>query len=527
MKVAIYARVSTEGQRERETIQIQLEFAKKYCDLHKHEVISIYADDGVSGAVPMERRPEGARLLDAARLRRFDAVFFYRTDRLARALSVLVATVERLRSYGIVVQSMTENFDTSTPAGELSFNVLASFAQFERASIHERTVQGRERNARNGKFPGGNVPFGYRVEGGRLVVNEPAAEVVRDMFRLYLEGRRTVWIASHLTAHGVPRPSNWVKPGSTRQTVWNPSVISRILANTAYKGEYRFRKRRVVHDDTGAVNRSQRARPEEHIVASIPPLIDAEAFDRVQVLARENRTLSKRNSKRDYVLRRLIRCDRCGRNYIGHPNGPRFYYVCTSQYAPQLDVRWCGNRAVRAESLEQAVWRDICEFIRNPGPILRELTHKLIKERPNPREVEREEKRVERALAQKRKERERVVSLVRKGLLDEGSIARELQTIQGEEEQLKRERGDLLARIQAAEELQTRLLTSDALLRQLREYADLNESEPNSEIIRLLVYGISIKDGVAVVDYAFHERRVEENGSPARLLCSTHSLTRL
>jgi site-specific DNA recombinase len=256
-------------------------------------------------------------------------------------------------------------------------------------------------------------------------------------------------------------------------------------------------------------------------------VIDTETFDRVQVLARENQRLSKRNAKRDYVLRQLIKCGRCGRNYIGHPNGPRFYYVCASQYAPQIDARWCGNRAVRAEQLELAVWRDVCGFVRDPGPVLKELTHKLIKERPSMREVEREERRVEKALARKRRERERVIALVRKGMLTDDNIARELQTIQMEEDQLKRERGELLARVQSADELQARILTSDAILRQLREYADLNESEPNRDIARLLVYEITIKDGVAFVDYAFYEKRLEDSGANSELLCSTHALTRV
>jgi site-specific DNA recombinase len=527
MKVAVYARVSTEHQADKQTIQLQLEFAQKFCELHKHEIVGIYADEGISGTVPMERRPEGARMLDAARSKRFDALLVYRLDRLARSVLVLVNTIEKLEAYGVAFQSMTEAFDTSKPGGRLSRGILALMAEFERDSIYERTVGGRERAVRSGKYPGGGVPFGYKQEGDRLVINEPAAEVVRDIFRLYLEGRRTIWIAAHLTSHNVPLPSNWTRPGSTAQTVWNPSVISRFLSSTVYKGEYRFRKRRVVREDRGAVVRFRRAAPEEHIVVPVPAIVDADTFDRVQILVRENKTFSKRRSKREYALRGLVMCGGCGRKYIGHPNGPRFYYVCASQYAPQLNVRWCGNRAVRAEQLERTVWEDICAFIRNPGPVLDELTSKLLKERPQPREVRREERRIEKALAQKREQRERVVSLYRKGWLQESDITKELRAIQEEERQLELERGELLDRIKAAEGLQARLLTAEAVLEQLREYADLNEEEPNTEIIRLLVYGITIKGGVALADYAFYEKRDEEKGTPFRLLSSTHSLTRM
>jgi site-specific DNA recombinase len=524
MKVAIYARVSTEEQRERETIQIQLEFARKFCELHNHKIVSVYADDGVSGTVPTERRPEGSRMLDAARSKQFEAVLVYRIDRMARSVLSLLQTVESLESYGVGVQSMTEPFETATPVGKFMLAMLASIAQLERDTIYERTVNGRERAVRNGKFPGGGAPFGYQVEGERLVIDEAAAEVVRDIFRLYMEGRGTVWIAAHLTSHSVPLPANWARAGATSQTVWYASIISRILNNTTYKGEYRFRKRRVVREDKGTVVRMRRASSEEHIIVPAPPIIDAETFDRVQALARSNRKLSKRRSKREYFLRTLIKCGRCGRNYVGRPSGPRFYYVCASQYAPLINVRWCGNRAVRAERLEQAIWADIREFVRNPGPVLKELTRKLSEERISSDELQRKERRIEKALEQKRREREKVVSLVRKGLIGEEDIVRELQTIQAEVNQLESERSELFDRLKSAQETQTRILTSDAILRQLREYADLNEEEPNPEIIRLLVYGITVKDGVAVVDYAF-EKRLE--GGISKVLCSTHALTRV
>jgi septal ring factor EnvC (AmiA/AmiB activator) len=183
--------------------------------------------------------------------------------------------------------------------------------------------------------------------------------------------------------------------------------------------------------------------------------------------------------------------------------------------------------AVRAEQIESAVWEDICAFIRDPGPVLAELTQKLLKERPKQRDVQREERRIERALAKKREERERMVSSFRKGLLEESDLSKELQAIQAEVRQLDIERSELLDRIKAAEELEARVLTTEAILQQLREYADLNESEPNMEIVRLLVYGVKISEGVALVDYAFYEKRVEENGTPLRLLSSTHSLTRV
>ena len=84
MPVGVYLRVSTEEQRERQSISTQKEFGERYCSLHQLTVIQVYADDGVSGTVPLDRRPEGSRMLKDARLKKFDQILVYKLDRLGR-----------------------------------------------------------------------------------------------------------------------------------------------------------------------------------------------------------------------------------------------------------------------------------------------------------------------------------------------------------------------------------------------------------------------------------------------------------
>src|ERR1035438_9064568 len=84
MPVAIYARVSTEEQRERQSIDTQREFGQRFCQLHTLPVFRVYSDDGVSGTVPLDRRPEGGQILSDARLGKFDQLLVYRLDRLGR-----------------------------------------------------------------------------------------------------------------------------------------------------------------------------------------------------------------------------------------------------------------------------------------------------------------------------------------------------------------------------------------------------------------------------------------------------------
>jgi DNA invertase Pin-like site-specific DNA recombinase len=145
---------SSEEQRERETIEIQREFLQEYCRLYALEVVQIYADDGVSGTVPLHERPEGRRLLEDAKEGKFSTLLVYRLDRLGRSLLVTVDAHDRLQACGVALKSATEPIDTSSPSGRLIFQMLASFAEYERETIRERTQAGLQRAYRGGKHFG-------------------------------------------------------------------------------------------------------------------------------------------------------------------------------------------------------------------------------------------------------------------------------------------------------------------------------------------------------------------------------------
>src|SRR5215203_3510739 len=180
-KVALYLRVSSDEQRERESIKTQREFFDQYCELYGLEVAETYADDGVSGTVPLHERPEGRRLLEDARAKKFETLLVYRLDRLGRSLLVIVDAHDRLQVAGASLRSATEPIDTSNPSGRLIFQMLASFAEYERETIGERTRAGLHRAYRNGTHVG-RIPYGYQVgEDGRLGVVEEEAAIVREI----------------------------------------------------------------------------------------------------------------------------------------------------------------------------------------------------------------------------------------------------------------------------------------------------------------------------------------------------------
>src|SRR5829696_9175015 len=204
--VALYLRVSSEEQERKQSIKTQEGFLEEYCRLYGHQVAGIYKDEAVSGTVPMRERPEGARLLTDAKAGALDVVLVYKLDRVGRSLLVVVDVHDRLGEAGVALRSATEPIDTSTAAGRLIFQMLASFSEFERATITERSRDGLRRAFKEGRHLG-RIPYGYDVDAdGAFVVVEDEARVVRCIIANVAAGATLYSEAKRLNYEGEPSP---------------------------------------------------------------------------------------------------------------------------------------------------------------------------------------------------------------------------------------------------------------------------------------------------------------------------------
>jgi site-specific DNA recombinase len=203
-RVAFYLRVSSEEQRERQTIQTQREFLFDYARVMELEVVGTYPDNGVLGTIPLDERSEGRRLLEDARTGKFDTVLVYKLDRLGRTLLVIVEAHDKLAEVGVALRSPHEAIDTSTPHGRFAFQKLASVAELERENIRTRTRDGLHRALRAGKYMG-VVPYGYiaNKDAGLEIVSEEA-EVVRKIFGHISEAASLYSVAKVLNEEHIP-----------------------------------------------------------------------------------------------------------------------------------------------------------------------------------------------------------------------------------------------------------------------------------------------------------------------------------
>jgi site-specific DNA recombinase len=170
VRAALYARVSTEEQSRRESIETQIHFAQQQREREGIRLVQVYKDEGVSGTVPFESRPGGKRLLADARVRKFETVWLYKVDRLGRSDMVSHVARHHLETLGVGLRSLTEPFDTSTPQGRFMFSILVANSAMERENIRERSRAGLHRVASQGRWANGRPPYGYRLENQCLVI---------------------------------------------------------------------------------------------------------------------------------------------------------------------------------------------------------------------------------------------------------------------------------------------------------------------------------------------------------------------
>lgn len=227
MGVAMYTRVSTEDQaREGFSLAAQRKRLQAFCSAQGWNAVDEYVDDGYTGRDV--RRPAYERMMSERD--RWDAILVLRMDRIHRNSRNFMAMMDDLRRWGKDFVSATESLDTSTATGRFVMDMLQRIAQLESEQTGERVYMGMKQAAEEGKFLGMSDPFGYRHDPatGSLVMVPEEAEVVREVFRLYFEERRTMQaIADALNARGVP---------TKRGGRWSKRQVFRILHNPLYEG---------------------------------------------------------------------------------------------------------------------------------------------------------------------------------------------------------------------------------------------------------------------------------------------------
>jgi site-specific DNA recombinase len=363
VRCAVYGRVSTDAQAGKDfnSNEAQQEACETYIGLHRDEgwrvVPEPYLDAGFSGS--NTKRPELQRLIADIEAGEIDVVVVYKYDRLSRSMLDFLQLLDSFKRHGVSFVSVSQRFDTSTPVGEMTLNILLSFAQFERQIIGERTRDKLRSARRAGRWTGGFVPLGHDVapEGGKLVVNKDEARIVRAIFELYVESPSLVDVSQELNRRGWKRKSWTTKDGKRREgTAWDRKTLSNTLRDVTYVGKVRL---------------GSEVFPGEH-----RGIVPKALFEKVQMLLDRNlrdRGASARN-KHAALLRGLLRCSACDVAMVFAPSKRKGkvyrYYRCGAAGRNGHDT--CPTKSINADQIEQFV----VDQIRHIGaaPALQEET---------------------------------------------------------------------------------------------------------------------------------------------------------
>lgn len=498
MRLALYARVSTDEQREGQTIDSQLAELERFAREKGSQIVDTYKDDGWSGGVMA--RPELDRLRDDARKRLFEAVLINDVDRLARDVAHLGVIKRDLERQGVNVIFRKLPSEAS-PTHNLMVNILGSFAEFERELIADRTRRGRRHKVEVRKqYLGSNTAYGYRYtpkdkaagREGLLEIVPREAVIVRQMFGwVDAEGLSARRVVSRLNETRAPtrKGSSW----------WAKSSVLRILRNEMYVGVWYYNK----FQGCEPANTSSQRRYRKHLKTSVRPrprsewlplelpdalrLVPRDRWERVQRRLDQNIAFSPRNEKHFYLLKGLVRCAGCRSRYVGDPCHGKFYYRCIAR------CKRCPT--VREHVIDQAVIEAIENVITNPEIILDQLRRLNEADVRDRRSEDRQRQDIEVELKRVATEEARVLEAYRTGIISPQQLGAELERLKARQnagEIQKAELNDRMAPDGAVVEKSVREYCAEAA----RNFAAFAPEE-RREFLRAIVRNI-LFDGVSL-----------------------------
>src|SRR6267378_3756370 len=513
---AIYARVSSEQQREENTIASQtaslIEFAKAHdLDVPKEWV---FEDEGYSGATL--ERPGLERVRDLAAEGQIQVVLAYSPDRLSRKYAYQILLIEEFARYGVETL-FVKSPQGNSPEDQLLVQFQGMIAEYERAQILERSRRGKRHRAHTGEVSVmSGAPYGYRYIRkteealAAYIINEAEASVVRRVYEMYtVEGLSIAEITRRLNREGIP---------PRRAGRWERSVVWGMLRNPAYRGVACFGKTRLSSRTqtrpqrrrgiTTPSNTAGHQRPrEEWIEIPVPALVTEESFARAQELLYHNKIRSLRRTIAPSVVQGLVGCAKCGyalsRTSTQTSARKIHYYKCIgSDSWRKLGGPVCdNNHFIRQELLDQIVWAEVVRLLEDPALIQQELDRRLAAARTSDPTRKREQS-LQRELSQVDKGIERLLTAYQEELLSLEQLRERMPMLRQRQQALRAElqaitdqANDRAAFLRLAE-------TLTAFLTRLRSAAESLSVMERQKIVRLLVKDVLVGEDTITIRHS-------------------------
>lgn len=367
----IYARYSCDQQTE-QSIDGQLRVCEEYAKRNNILILNTYIDRAMTGT--NDNRPDFQRMIKDSERREWDYVLCYKLDRFSRNKYESTIHKRTLKNNGVKVISAMENIP-DTPEGIILESLLEGMNQYYSAELSQKVKRGMRENRLKGLYQGGGVPYGYKVENQKLVIDEMKAEVVRFMYSQYSKGVFVKDIIAELTAKGI----------TYKGRPFANNTVYDILRNEKYSGVYK--------------------KGDEIVDNMYPAIIDKELFESVRKIVDANK-FGKRSVMTVYLLRNKLTCGYCGRPISAETGTARggeviHYYKCLGR---KKDRNGCKKKMVRKEFLEELIIKTVIDELSKPQTIdkivkeLLKIQDRQITDNPELKLLTREKSRVSKSL---------------------------------------------------------------------------------------------------------------------------------
>lgn len=379
LRVAAYCRVSTETEEQNSSYEVQVahytEFIKKNVEW---EFAGIFADDGISGT-NTKKREEFNRMIDECMEGNIDLVITKSISRFARNTLDCLKYIRQLKDKNIAVFFEKENINTMDAKGEVLLTIMASLAQQESQSLSQNVKLGLQYRYQQGKVQVNHNRFmGYtKDEEGNLIIVPEEAEIIKRIYREYLEGKSLAGIGRDLEKDGILTAA-----GKPR---WRPETIKKILMNEKYIGDALLQKTFTVDFLTKKRVKNEGHVPQYYVENSHEAIIPKELFLQAQEeLHRRNNIYTgtdknKRIYSSKYALSTITFCGECGdiyrRVYWNVHGRKEFVWRCITRIEQGPEV--CRNRTVKEGDLYDAVMTAINKLLAGGDNMIRTLEENI------------------------------------------------------------------------------------------------------------------------------------------------------
>ena len=340
-RVAAYARVSSGKDAMLHSLSAQVSYYSDYIQNNGWEYAGVYADEAITGT--KDKREGFQKLLAECRNGNVDMVITKSISRFARNTVTLLTTVRELKELGVDVYFEEQNIHTTSADGELMLTILASYAQEESLSVSENMKWRIKKNFEDGK-PWSGLVLGYRCENGQYVVVPEEAEVVRRIYREYLEGLGATAIMKGLNDDGIRTRTG--KP-------WRIGGVLKVLKNYNYTGNLLLQKTYSENHLTKRKLVNCGEQPQYHAEGAHEAIIDLETWEAVQdEIARRAEQYAPTKKASSYPFTGLIVCGTCGKHYRRKTTVSGVIWVCTTYNTH-------GKKACASKAIPESILYDL------------------------------------------------------------------------------------------------------------------------------------------------------------------------